>query len=203
MNSENKTINYYNQHAEEYYKQTVNIDLSYIYQQFLPHLNFPAHILDAGCGSGRDSLFFLEHGYEVTAVDAAENLAQLAADLIGQPVLNMKLQNLDFNSEFDGIWASASLLHLSDSKVKQVLNKFAQALVPGGVIYISLKYGTQEEIKNGRFFNYYTEETWLALVAEIEELEVIKLWQTEDLKNNKRKQLWLNVLLKRGGNNGM
>lgn len=194
---EEKTINYYNQQAKKYYEQTINVDMSPLYEQFLNYLEPQSHILDAGCGSGRDSLYFLEHGYQVTAIDAAKNLAQLAEDLIAQPVLKMKLQDLDYKSKFNGIWACASLLHLQSDKMQQVLKKFAAALVTEGIIYISLQYGEGEEFKNGRFFNYYTEKSWLKLMQEIEELEVLKLWKTDDKREDRSGKRWLNVLLQK------
>ena len=194
---EEKTINYYNQQAKKYYEQTINVDMSPLYEQFLNYLEPQSHILDAGCGSGRDSLYFLEHCYQVTAIDAAKNLAQLAEDLIAQPVLKMKLQDLDYKSKFNGIWACASLLHLQSDKMQQVLKKFAAALVTEGIIYISLQYGEGEEFKNGRFFNYYTEKSWLKLMQEIEELEVLKLWKTDDKREDRSGKRWLNVLLQK------
>ena len=194
---EKSTLNHYNQQAEKYYKQTVNVDLTALYPQFLKYLESKAHILDAGCGSGRDSLYFLEQGYQVTAVDAAKKLAQLAEDLIEQEVLKMRLEELNFNSEFDGIWACASLLHLSNEEIKKVLKNFTQALVAEGIIYISLKYGQQEEFRNGRFFNYHNEESWLNLMEGIEDLTIVELWQTGDLKEDGRDEKWLNVLLQK------
>ena len=57
---------YYDAHAKEYAALTVRADMSQAYDRFLAYLPAGAGILDAGCGSGRDSLFFLKNGYEVT-----------------------------------------------------------------------------------------------------------------------------------------
>ena len=198
MQQNDKTISYYNKHAEEYYNQTVDVDMSDIYDQFLSHLESGAHILDAGCGSGRDSLYFIEQGYQVTAIDAAEELAQLAEDLIGQEVLTMHLEELNFKREFDGIWACASLLHLKSERIKLVLKKFAQALLAQGIIYVSLKAGAGEKITCGRYFNYYTEQEIVNLATAVEQLEVIKVWQTDDRKNS-RSPIWFNLLLQKSG----
>jgi SAM-dependent methyltransferase len=57
----------------------------------------------SGCGSGRDSLYFLNKGYRVTAIDASKELSKLDSKLIKQPVLNISYQEIDFENEFDRI----------------------------------------------------------------------------------------------------
>lgn len=53
-------VNYYDVHAKEYAELTVNADMSHAYEKFLRYLTLGAKLLDAGCGSGRDSLFFIK-----------------------------------------------------------------------------------------------------------------------------------------------
>src|ERR1035438_10145909 len=72
------TLEFYNQHAEEYCAATRDLDLSGIYHRFLAELPSGAHILDAGCGCGRDTKVFLERGHKVTAIDASPELPRLA-----------------------------------------------------------------------------------------------------------------------------
>ena len=194
---ENKTIAYYNQHAQEYYDKTVDIDMTSNYGEFLQYLDFGDHILDAGCGSGRDSQYFIEQGYEVTALDAAQELVDLAEGLLGQEVLQIRLEELDFTAEFDGIWACASLIHLKEDQIKEILRKFSRAVVTDGVIYISFKIGTGEEFKKGRFFNYYNELSCLELIAEIDPLKVVNLWETDDAEDREDVK-WLNLVLRKG-----
>ena len=182
---EEKTIKYYNRHAKSYYQNTVDLKLDNIYQEFLSQLKDNAHILDAGCGSGRDSLFFLKQGYQVTAIDAAKELVKLSSKLLGQEVLQLRFQELEFEEEFDGIWACASLLHISRDEIDDVLERFSRALVKGGVIYMSFKYGDKEVYEKGRFFNYYDEDSFQKLVDKFVELEVIKLWQTIDVREDR------------------
>ena len=47
----NKTINYYNNNAESYYDQTVNIDFEDLYEKFLKYIPDGGSIMDVGCGS--------------------------------------------------------------------------------------------------------------------------------------------------------
>ena len=80
------TLKYYNDNAEKFYEQTKNGDMKEAYNRFLVMLPDKAYILDFGCGSGRDSKYFLEKGYVVKAVDGSEKLCELASEYIGQKV---------------------------------------------------------------------------------------------------------------------
>jgi len=80
------TIEYYNNNAEKYYKNTVEVDMSPLYKEFLKHIKENGHILDAGCGSGRDSLYFLKQGYEVTAIDGSKKLSKSGSSAMIYPL---------------------------------------------------------------------------------------------------------------------
>ena len=58
------TLKYYNENAEHYCESTINGDMKEDYDKFLSILPSKAHILDFGCGSGRDSKYFLDNGYK-------------------------------------------------------------------------------------------------------------------------------------------
>jgi SAM-dependent methyltransferase len=146
------TTEYYDTHAKEYCESTVHLDLRDVYVPFLKQLAPGAHILDAGCGSGRDTKVFSERGFRVTAIDASAELARLAQSLTGRRCEVLRFQDMKFREEFDGIWACASLLHIPKGEMIDVLPRFIQALKPGGIFYISLKEGEGERIaEDGRF----------------------------------------------------
>jgi 2-polyprenyl-3-methyl-5-hydroxy-6-metoxy-1,4-benzoquinol methylase len=71
-------------------------------------------ILDAGCGPGRDALAFAERGYELIAFDASTAMVRVARERVGSRIVVhlMRFEDLNGQSEFDGIWACASLLHV-------------------------------------------------------------------------------------------
>ena len=65
----NTTINYYNLNAKKFIENTQNADMHLAQEAFLQLLPGSASILDFGCGSGRDTKYFLEKGYQVAATD--------------------------------------------------------------------------------------------------------------------------------------
>jgi SAM-dependent methyltransferase len=190
-------IHYYNQNAEKFYQDTINVDMSDFYKPFLELLHSNSHILDAGCGSGRDSLYFLRRGYKVTALDASEELAKIASQLISQPVLNISFQQIKFENEFDGIWASASLLHINSNEIDDVLQLLAKSLKQNGILYCSFKYGNKEYEKDGRYFNCYDEDSITRLLEKQKDLSLYKTWKSNDQRPNRKEEIWLNCLIKK------
>ena len=131
----NETITYYNQNAEEYFNNTVNVSMQELYDQFEAYLKFGDKILDLGCGSGRDSRYFLSRGYDVVPVDGSKELCLLAGNYIGMDVRNITYEELDYNNEFDAVWACASLLHVESDKLFDVFSRIKTSLKDKGVIY--------------------------------------------------------------------
>ena len=123
------TIQYYNKHADEFVSRTVDIDMSELYPKFTNLLPSGGCILDAGCGSGRDSRYFLSQGFEVVAIDASEEMVKCASKLMGQSAVQMKFEDVTFSNEFDGIWACASLLHVKKENFVSTLNILVNALL--------------------------------------------------------------------------
>ena len=159
-----KTLNYYNQCAEVYNETTLNIEFDSKREMLLKYLQPNAHILDLGCGSGRDSKGFLQKGYKVTAVDGSKELCKIASKNIGQDVICQLFNELDAVNEFDGVWACASLLHLPTNELKQTLKRVEKALKKDGYFYASFKYGDFEGERDGRYFNDFTEVSFSTLL---------------------------------------
>ena len=107
------TIDYYDQNAQEYYERTVDADLAEIREYFLGFLRRDARILDFGCGSGRDAKAFAEAGRTVEALDGSQELCRIASEYLGMDVRNMMFQDFEETEAYDGLWACASILHLT------------------------------------------------------------------------------------------
>ena len=192
---EQKTIEYYNSNAEGFYESTVNADMNAQYNLFEKYLDDGAHILDCGCGSGRDSKHFLENGFEVTAIDGSEELCKKASALTGLEVKHMYFQDLNFDNEFNGVWACASLLHVKKDELPDVLAKIAKALRDGGVLYVSFKYGTFSGERNGRFFTDLDDESFETLIADIPELILKEKYISTDVRPGRENERWLNAIV--------
>lgn len=192
-----QSLSYYEANAERFVENTRDTDMDAIYEPFLSLLSPGARILDAGCGSGRDSRAFLERGYEVTALDASEAMVELASRHIGRPVLHMSFDQVRFREHFDGVWASASLLHVPRRSMAEVLERLGMALKAGGVMYASFKDGEGETIRDGRLFNDYDERSLRDLLQSHPDLVPLEVWRTTDLRPDRNDVTWLNVLLRK------
>lgn len=141
---DNKTIDYYDQNAQSFVENTINVDFKDLQDDFLSWLPKAGAILDFGCGSGRDTKYFLEKGYRVTAIDGSAVLCRMASEFTGIAVKQMMFDELNEQEAYDGIWACSSLLHVPADELKDVLLKMAAALKDSGIAYISFKYGEYE-----------------------------------------------------------
>ena len=193
----NNTLGYYDNHAEEFYKSTIDVEFATTQKQFLSKLKKGSYILDFGCGSGRDTKYFLEQGYHVEATDGSIELCRLAGEYTGIKVKNMFFQELAEVKKYDGIWACSSILHLPINELADVMRKMVVALKDNGIIYTSFKYGTFTGERNGRFFTDMTEETFAELLGEIEDLKVEEQWITSDARPGRGEEKWLNLILRK------
>lgn len=226
----NETLSYYETHSEDFIVSTQNVDFSQTQDKFLSYLadekNFQNEdklILDFGCGSGRDTKYFLSRGFKVRATDGSEKMCDAASKLTGICVQKMDFLDLNENEKYDGIWACSSILHLPKKDLKTVLQKIEAALKPNGVFYTSFKYGTFEGFRNGRYFTDLTEESFSQLVDELNanignqnviaekqnviaeekeaslrakrtNLRIKELWISEDARKTHAGEKWLNAI---------
>lgn len=189
-------IEYYNRNARSFFEGTINADMSIWRNKFESFIPDEGRILDAGCGSGRDSKAFLLHGFSVVAFDASIEMCKAAKKLIGQEVLQMKFHEITFEEEFDGIWACASLLHVSYEKLPDVMKKLHGALKPEGIIYLSFKYGDCMMTKEERTFSNFTETAVVKLLNEAG-FTVIEYGITGDVREDREGEKWVNALAKK------
>jgi SAM-dependent methyltransferase len=176
------SIEYYNQNASEYFEQTVNIDMQECLDKFTRLLPEGGSILDLGCGSGRDSAYFISCGYDVTAMDASEEMCDLASIHIGQDVLKLSFAEMDFDEVFDGIWACASLLHVPSDEIDSIFTKIIKSLKINGILFMSFHYGDFEGKRDGRYFTDYRTKTLKELVMRYDDMELIEIQKCEDLR---------------------
>ena len=191
------TLQYYQQKAKEFVEGTVSADMHDSQTRFLKLLPSQAYILDFGCGSGRDTKAFLEQGYRVDAIDGSVEMCRQASEYTGITVRQMLFQELDISNYYNGIWACASILHLSRIEISDVLKRISNALKPGGILYTSFKYGTFEGMRNNRYFTDFTETTLSKLWIGIDSLQIIDIWTTQDVRPGREEKRWINLLARR------
>ncbi len=166
-----------------------------LYGTFLQSLKTGDKILDVGCGSGRDSYYFKQQGYRVSAFDASIEMVKRSSKLLGQSVIHSSFEDFHTTDFFDGIWACASLLHVKRNQLSSIVQKFADSLKQNGLFYMSFKDGDHEFTHEGRYFNCFSENTFRFFVQDLPDLHLFDLFKTKDVRPEKAQEYWLNCFL--------
>lgn len=193
----NNTLKYYDKNAESFVSNTVSVEFKETQDRFLSKLKKGDSLLDFGCGSGRDTKYFLEQGYVCEATDGSIELCEMASKLTGTHVKHMLFQELNEVEKYDGIWACSSILHVSKNDLKDVFLKMKTSLKPQGIIYTSFKYGEFEGERNGRYFTDFTVDSFEMFIEQYPNMEIIEYWITGDVRPGRGEEKWLNVILKK------
>jgi SAM-dependent methyltransferase len=121
-------------------------------------------ILELGCGAGNHAAKMLAAGFALRATDGSPEMAEIAAHRLGHPVETMPFHELDEDRVYDGVWASACLLHVPRHELAPILVRIHRALKPDGVFYASFKVGDGDgRDALGRYYNYPSPQ-WLQSV---------------------------------------
>ena len=190
------SIEYYNKYAAKVYEDTVDVDMSEIMEEFLKLLDEGDTILDLGCGSGRDSLTMYDMGFDVTPLDASEEMCKLAEIHTGLDVLQMTYEDMEFEDVFDGLWACGALVHVPKNEMPEILGRIHDALCSRGVLYVSVKKGDFEGFRGERYFTDYTTDSLTSLISKTGLFEIIKTWETEDARSG-HDTVWINLLARK------
>ena len=200
------TLDFYQTNAKDFFSQTINVDMQNVYQPFLENLpKGKQAILDVGCGSGRDSVFFANKGFEVVAIDGSKSLIELAQQtdtrIDWQCLRFDEIAKQSWQNQFTGIWACASLLHVPFDDLTKLLNDLILCIKSDGILYASFKYGDSEREKDGRFFCDINEQRWQLIGEQLDSAKPVMIWQTIDNRVD-RQEIWWNVILLKLSNLG-
>ena len=191
-----KEITYYDLNAKAFIESTLNANMKEHYDKFLAYIPPNGSILDAGCGSGRDTKNFLDLGYAVEAFDNSAEMVKFATQLTGIKVMQHDFTSIHYNEKFDGIWACASLLHVSSKDLIEILIKYKSILKTNGVIYMSFKYGTDHYEENGREFYCYTESAIQRIIHHIGDYDVSDIYVTSDVRDERTGEKWISIIIR-------
>jgi SAM-dependent methyltransferase len=140
--------------------------------QFMGLLRGGGRILEVGCGPGVEARYFIERGYEVTGIDASEEMLEQARLRVPcGDFARMDMRRLDFVTRaFSGVWCCASLLHIRKEEAPSVVKEFRRVIRDDGALFVSLKKGNGEEMVRSpdgreRFFAFYQGEEAKGLVS--------------------------------------
>ena len=192
-----KTIEYYNENVSKFVNDTQDVVFCATQDLFLSYLNEGNSILDLGCGSGRDTKYFLSKGYKVDATDGSEEICKVASDYTGINVKCLLFNELDEIDKYDGIWACASILHLDRDDLIDVFHRIARSLKDNGILYTSFKYSEFEGMRNGRYFTDFTIESFNEFQTNIPEFIIEKKWITRDVRAGREDEKWLNLIMRK------
>jgi SAM-dependent methyltransferase len=160
--ADDRTLDFYARNAAQYVQHGAESPNSHLLS-FVAALPANARVLELGSGSGRDSAFMLSQGVDIYPSDASPHLAREAERRIGRPVRLLRFSELAEVGIYDGIWASASLLHAPASELSDDLARIHRALRPSGLFVASFEAGAGEgRDEFGRYYNYTDADTLLA-----------------------------------------
>ena len=196
MEEINTTISCYNSNADQYFSKTVNVDMSECCDRFLKYVVPGGKIIDIGAGSGRDIKYFKDRGFVAEGIDASEEMCRLATEYTGVEVRCGKIQDWQPLKKYDGIWANASLLHLSIDEIYKFILVAISILASNGVIYISFKKDIYSGYDaEGRFFSSFSIEIFRSMIKN-KSITIRECWDTGD-RLNRKDTVWCNIVAQR------
>jgi SAM-dependent methyltransferase len=156
--ADDETLRFYADNAATYARHRTGPSIDRL-DAFLATLPAGSRVLELGCGNGMDAEHMLAQGFLVDATDGTPELVAEARKLIGNRARVMRFEELEAVAEYDGVWASASLLHVPAVTLPDILKRIHRAQRPGGIFVASFKSGTGEGRDGmGRYYNYPTPE---------------------------------------------
>lgn len=153
------TLQFYRRNAEAYagWAKAPSTRL----KSFLGLLPSGGTVLELGCGAGNHAAVILAEGFVLRATDGSPEMAAVAACRLGHPVEAMLFDELDEREAYDGVWASACLLHVPRDELAGIFTRIHRALKPSGLFYASYKIGHDDGRDSiGRYYNYPSPD-WL------------------------------------------
>ncbi len=188
-----RTLEYYNQHAEDFFAGTRGHDVGQNIAALLRYIEAepPYTLLDFGCGPGRDLKAFAGLGHRAVGLEGSVRFVAIARAYSGCEVWQQNFINLDLPAgHFDGVFANAALFHVPSRGLPCLLLKLHASLKPGGVLFSSNPHGHDEEGWNGgRYGAYYKLDTWRRYMSDAGFVELTHYYRPAN--QSRARQPWL------------
>ncbi len=192
----------YDDSAEEYRQGTEGLAeaVQPVVDRFASLVPPGARVLEVGSGGGRDARALTAAGLSVRCTDISPGFVDLlradglAADVV-DPMAGDLTDPERGGAPYDGVWASASLLHVDRSALRRVLSRLAEVTRPGGALHLSVKEGdgerwsTHGHVSAPRRFVFWREEGLRRALA-------LAGWRVETVEHSAGSttgDLWLDV----------
>lgn len=167
---------------------------------FLDQLRPGARVLELGCGGGQDAEAMLARGFDVVPTDGSPALARMAEQRLGHPVAVLRFDELDAQDAYDGVWASACLLHAPMDVLPAIFARIHAALRSGGRFYASFKSGTGGGRDTfDRYYNFPPRSELEAAYAEAAPWASVTIEENEGGGYDAVARLWLHVIARKAG----
>ncbi|GAA0560996.1 hypothetical protein GCM10009098_31340 [Rheinheimera aquimaris] len=193
--AKNKTIAFYDNNATSYFDATFSIDMTEIYKKVRAYVANGGSVLDAGCGVGRDTQYFIRHGFKVSSFDASAKMVELCNQYPFAFCEQKSFADIDYPPTFDLVWACASLLHLNKSEFESAISRLVRTLTPDGHFYFSLKKNVNVAKSSDREFYMYSISYINELLTNKYKLLEISMWETNSSISSS--EVFLNFLYKK------
>lgn len=192
-----QTLAFYAAEAPTYVQRPDSLDP--VITAFLDRLPTGAHILELGCGGGRDAKHMIDRGFVVDPTDGVVEMAAEAEVHLGRPVRVMRFDQLDEDQRYDAVVANASLLHVPLSELGSILSRVWRALKPGGWHLAGYKTGQAEGYDEfGRYYNQLTETDAHSFYAASGAWARIECEESFGMGYFSKPTQWLTVIAQRG-----
>src|ERR1700761_303805 len=157
------------------------------------------HVLELGCGAGNHSAVMLNAGFSVRSTDGSPEMAEVASRRLGRPVETLLFDQLDASEAYDGVWASACLLHAPRADLPGILSRIHRALKANGLFYASYKSGDHDGRDSlGRYYNYTSREQLEAVYAQAGCWQTISIDTSEIKSFDEAPATMLHLLMRKG-----
>lgn len=192
-----KSISYYNTYPEKFIQGTIDANMSKHHNRFVKYIKKDGSILDLGCGSGRDSLFFHNNGYQVTSMDGALKMVEHCKTILSNPVIHNSFEDYIPDRQFDGIWACASLLHVDRNHLSNIIKKYIAMLKKNGIFFMSFKDRAADFEKDGRYFTCFDKKGLIEFIRQYENIQILEVTETIDVRTLTTDQRWVSIIVKK------